>query len=216
MSGTTGHPDEALIHDFVDDELRGDEHARIEAHLAACASCRSRADALVRLRADARRAFGRAPASDVLDQWGTIAARIGARARSRRLSRWAAAAAIALLIGSGAALYATLRAPAAPGPAPAPGVAQADDDSPAAAIAVAYAPTLAELERALAVERDRLQPETVATLEANLAILNRAIRDIEAALAADPAHRANLESLDAMYQTKLGVLQQVVTLASGA
>jgi hypothetical protein len=90
------------------------------------------------------------------------------------------------------------------------------DDSPAAAIAVAYGPTLAELELALAAERDRLRPETIATVEANLAILNGAIREIEAALAADPAHRGNLESLDGLYQTKLGVMEQVVSLASGA
>jgi hypothetical protein len=89
------------------------------------------------------------------------------------------------------------------------------DQPPATAIAVAYAPALAELERILAEQRTELQPETIATLEANLAILNQAIREIEAALAADPAHRGNLRSLEGMYQTKLGVLQQAVTLTSG-
>ena len=90
------------------------------------------------------------------------------------------------------------------------------EQPPAAAIAAAYRPALAELERVLEAERGQLQPETVATLEANLAILDQAIREIEAALAADPGHRGNLKSLDGMYQTKLGVLQQVVTLTRGA
>jgi anti-sigma factor RsiW len=215
MSDTTNHPDEGLIHDFVDDELAGEERARIAAHLAACASCRALADSIVSLREDARRVYGGAGAGAAPDQWSAIDAAIESRRRARSRAPLAAAAAIALLVGSGAVLYATLRGPAAD-PAPAPVVATIADDSPAAAITVAYAPTLAELERALVVERDRLQPETIATLDANLAILNSAIREIEAALAADPAHRGNLRSLDAMYQTKVNVLQQVVTLASGA
>jgi anti-sigma factor RsiW len=214
MSDATNHPDEGLIHDFVDDELAGAERARIEAHLAACASCRALADSIVSLREDARRVYASAGAGAARDQWNAIEAAIESRRRARSRAPLAAAAAIALLVGSGAVLYATLRGPAAD-PAPAPVVAASADDSPAAAIMVAYAPTLAELERALVVERDRLQPETIATLEANLALLNGAIREIEAALAADPAHKGNLESLDGMYQTKLDVLQQVVTLASG-
>ena len=86
----------------------------------------------------------------------------------------------------------------------------------ATVIAVAYAPVFAELEGILAEGRDRLQPETIATLETNLEILNEAIRDIREALAADSAHRSNLRSLDGMYQTKLGLLREAVTLSGGA
>jgi len=216
MSETTHHPDEGLIHDLVDDELAADERARIEAHVAACASCRALADSIRSLRETARRAFASAAPGDALDQWDAIDAAIETRRRARSRAPLAAAAVIALLLGSGAVLYAVMGGPAPEGQAPAPTVAAVTDEAPAAAIAVAYAPTLAELERTLAVDRDRLQPETIATLDANLAILNSAIREIEAALAADPAHRGNLRSLDGMYQTKVGVLRQVVTLANGA
>jgi anti-sigma factor RsiW len=212
---TTSHPDETLIHDLVDDELGADERARVEAHLAACPACRQAADRIRALREDAQRAFGGAPLGTGTDQWDAIEARIDARRRARRFAPLAAAATVAVLVASGAALWAALRAPAGGDAGPVAVVAAAVE-TPAGAIAVAYAPTVAQLERILAAERDRLQPETVATVEANLVILNQAIRDIEAALAADPAHRGNLESLDGMYQTKIDVLQQVLSLTSGA
>src|SRR5262245_48019373 len=166
MSTMIDHPDERLIHDFVDDELSGAEHARVEAHLAACPSCRALADSLVRLREDARRVFGasRPVANDQWgDQWGSIEARIERRGRARWLSPLAAAAVVALLIGSGAALHALLGGSLAdPLPAP-PTVAAAPalEPPPAVAIAAAYRPALAELERVLELERDQLQPETV-------------------------------------------------------
>ena len=94
--------------------------------------------------------------------------------------------------------------------------ATSPEESPATAIAVAYAPALAELERILEEDRSQLQPETIATLETNLEILNTAIRDIQEALAADPVHRGNLRSLDGMYHAKLDVLRQVVALSQGA
>jgi anti-sigma factor RsiW len=213
------HPDEELIHDFVDDELSADDRARVAAHLAACTSCRGLADSIVELGERTRRAFGSPPRigahTDAPDQWSAIEGALGARRRPRRLSPLAAAASVALLLAAGAALYATLGGarPEAPTPiASAAPVVQA----PSVAIAAAYAPALGELERILATERARLQPETVATVEENLRILEQAIREIEAALASDPAHRGNLESLEGMYQTKLGVLRQVVTLTTGA
>jgi anti-sigma factor RsiW len=213
MNAANQHPDESLIHDFVDDELSGDERGRVAAHLAGCPPCRETADALVELREHARRTFARAPEIDATDRWGGIEAAIDGRLRARRLSPLAAAASVVLLLGSGA-LYLSLRGPEVVDTPTA--VAVAAEPAPASAIAAAYAPTLAEFERILAAERDLLEPETVATVEASLAILNQAIRDIEAALAADPAHRSNLKSLETMYQTKLGVLQQVVTLTTGA
>jgi len=215
MTETMDHPDEGLIHDFVDDELTGDERGRIEAHLAGCASCRTVADAIVRLREDTRRLLGAAPKA-APDQWRGIERSIQARRRAWRLSPAAAAASVALLMAAGAALYGTLAAPRSGTPVAPPIAAVTTEEAPAAAIAVAYAPTLAELERILAEERDGLQPETVALVEANLALLDSALREIEAALVADPAHRGNLRSLEGIYQTKVNVLLKLAMLANGA
>jgi hypothetical protein len=88
--------------------------------------------------------------------------------------------------------------------------------APASAIDVAYAPVFADLERAVTEGRSQLQPETIATLEVNLKILNTAIRDIHEALAMDPANRGKLRSLSGIYQAKLGLLRQAVTVTSGA
>lgn len=220
MSVTPNHPTEALIHDFVDHELSGDERARIAAHLAECTSCRAVAGAVRSLREEAVRVFRERSPSDAPDHWTGIEARIRARPWTAWLTPLrAAAAAVILLAGASVTTYVATR--------PADGrVTQVDadlnttsarlpDESPAAAIAFAYAPGLDELERILGEGRGRLQPETIATLETNLEILNTAIRDIQAALDADPAHRGNLRSLGGMYQAKLDVLRQAVVLSRG-
>ena len=79
------HPDEALIHDFLDDELPSGEGARIAAHLADCASCRSVAGWARSLREEAVRVLGSTPpendavggaGSGAPDRWALIEARI--------------------------------------------------------------------------------------------------------------------------------------------
>ena len=72
------HPDEALIHDFVDDELPKDERARIAAHLAECTVCRNVAGQARSLREEAVRVFG--DASPVTRQ----STRLSSGKRSRR------------------------------------------------------------------------------------------------------------------------------------
>jgi anti-sigma factor RsiW len=232
MNSETIHPDEATIHDLVDDELGDADRAAVEKHLAECAPCRALTDSFFTLRKDARRALGGVGTvgepdhksdgrSDRWsDQWRAIEARLDARPPLRR-PRWRpaplAAAAAVLLLASSVVFYALSMGDR--GRETEPGVdvaATGTPVAPGAAITVAYAPAVTELERLLAEERDRLRPETVAVLEANLEILNAAIREIETALEADPMHRGSLRSLDGMYQAKLDVLRQAVGLSSGA
>ena len=238
------HPDEALIHDFVDDELPKDERARIAAHLAECTACRNVAGQARSLREEAVRVFGGlSPVTEAVDaeqwpdQWEAIEARIrgsqspkvlrlptegSTLASSSMFTPLRAAAAVLLVVTSSVTTYLLTHSADETGleAGPAAGAMASGFDlplgAPATAIDVAYAPVFAELERTLAEGRGRLQPETIAALETNLEILNTAIRDVHEALARDPANRSNLRSLDGMYQAKLGLLRQAVTVTSGA
>lgn len=44
------HPKTVMLHDYLDDELSGDERTTVEAHVAACAPCRERLAGLAEVR----------------------------------------------------------------------------------------------------------------------------------------------------------------------
>src|SRR5947208_2291054 len=72
---------------------------------------------------------------------------------------------------------------------------------------------VADLERALARGRGRLDTATVRVIERNLRIIDRAIRGAQSALAADPANSyLNLHLAQEM-RRKLELLRQAATLA---
>jgi len=64
-----------------------------------------------------------------------------------------------------------------------------------------------ELGRALALERHRLRPETVALLERNLEIIDAAIAESRAALARDPANAELRGLFAAAYRHKVELLR---------
>src|SRR6266571_4930346 len=76
-----------------------------------------------------------------------------------------------------------------------------------------YAAAVASLERVLAQGRSRLDTATVRVIEKNLGIIDRAIRDAQSALAADPANSyLNLHLAQEM-RRKLELLRQAAVLA---
>ena len=76
-----------------------------------------------------------------------------------------------------------------------------------------YAAAVADLERVLAQGRSRLDTATVRVIEKNLGIIDRAIRDAQSALAADPANSyLNLHLAQEM-RRKLELLRQAAVLA---
>jgi tetratricopeptide (TPR) repeat protein len=76
-----------------------------------------------------------------------------------------------------------------------------------------YAAAVASLERVLAQGRGRLDTATVRVIEKNLGIIDRAIRDAQSALAADPANSyLNLHLAQEM-RRKLELLRQAAALA---
>jgi putative zinc finger protein len=95
----------------------------------------------------------------------------------------------------------------------------AEKTSPEGALA-AQAPetpkeeAISELRKALARERDRLDPTTIRTLEANLAIIDLAIDQAKRALAADPADSYVKQHLAETMRRRVELLQRATMLAS--
>jgi len=166
---------ETQLNEYVDGTLAAEARALVEAHLAGCAGCRA---AVVELRALVAGAADLPkriePARDL---WTGIAARVGKREvrNGKRWWRTALAAAATLVIGF--AVYRLLPPFAAHYRPVGEGWR---------AVEAQYEQASDELTRALATERDRLAPATVALLERNLAAIDAALRESRDALARDP------------------------------
>ena len=180
---------------YADGDLAGEDLAAAEAHLAACAECRTAVQYLRRVVGLAQALDDRPPAADL---WPGIAARIGAaRAdvlpfapRRRRIAfsiPQLAAAGIALALLSAGGTITAMRF-AAPAERPVASVLPdatafpqqvADADAP-------YDVAIRELEAVLAAERGDLDTATVRALETSLRIIDAAIERARAALARDP------------------------------
>ncbi|MBA3583407.1 MAG: zf-HC2 domain-containing protein [Gemmatimonadetes bacterium] len=190
-----GHPTERLS-EYLDGELAAAERADIEAHLAACAACAAVLADLQRVVGEARTLQDRPLEGDL---WPAIAARLEPRARGavvfplerarRRFSftlpQLAAAALAVIALSVGAMWWARPSDPVDAGtperPVSAVLVSNVGDAGD-----VSYAAAVAEMERVFAASKDRLDPETVRAVEANLAIIERAIEETREALASDP------------------------------
>jgi hypothetical protein len=77
-----------------------------------------------------------------------------------------------------------------------------------------YAEELERLELALERGRSRLDPNTVRILEKNLAVIDRAIRESQAALAVDPGNAFLEEHLERAYRGKVDYLREATAMLS--
>lgn len=231
----TTHPELfERLNDWADEALPEAERDALEQHLAECAPCRAEAAALAALKAEAA-ALPRelAPPRDL---WAGIAERIeGSRvidlnearqtspARAAAWRRWGhwpllAAAAVTLVVASSAVTTALLRQQGDAPVATLPPVQVAPQPVPGTVLAAfrpaeaQYRESIEVLRATLEAGRGRLTPETVATLERNLALIDQAIAESRAALQRDPNSRALLELLNGAYAQKVEVLQQAVQL----
>lgn len=199
----TGPHMEVTLNEYVDGTLAARDRASVEVHLAECAACRTAVAELRALVAGAAALPNRIePGRDL---WATIDARIVQRATynvQRAFWRGALAAAAVLVIAL--ALYRLLPPSTGPG-RPGPGwvAVQADFDR-----------ATEELSRILAVERERLRPETVALLERNLAVMDAAIAESRAALARDPANSELRRFFAAASRQKVELLQWAARVAA--
>jgi len=205
------------LSEYVDGELTPAERTALEAHLAACGACRQTLEELRRVVARAQALDDQPPAADL---WPGIAEHIGvvslaSRRARRRLSftvpQLAAAAVVLTFLSAGSAWLA-LRNPRTSETIPTTmpsmtpiGWTQLDPRTAA---------SVAALEQTLARNRDRLDTATVRVIEKNLGIIDRAIRDAQSALAADPANPYLNQHLAQETRRKLELLRQAATLAS--
>jgi anti-sigma factor RsiW len=218
------HLTEDELHDAADGTGSPGDAGRPERHLMHCARCRGdveRIRELLALAASLPRSIE--PPADL---WPEIRTRIragsdGANAAAPmsprfgrsfiREHRWLAAAAVLLVVASSAltALFLETRTPPL---VRADMVAfPADSGTPAAVRTVAddYTRLDRELADLLAAQRGKLQPETIAKVERNLAIIDEAIAEIREALAADPGNDALRQLLKASYGQKSALVRQV-------
>ena len=206
------HPDLETLSACVERELAGARHAKVEEHLARCASCRasiSRIEALVGEAAALPREIEAPDAA-----WDGIRARLARAPRPRRWERMAALASLAAAAAVVLAVGMTLRpgrsekVTASPG-APAVGPATVS----VVAIDRSYASPIAELRASLEQQRAQLSPATIRVLERTLAVIDTAIAEARAALAADPGNRMLTDILSAQYEQKVGLLQRATKLS---
>jgi hypothetical protein len=216
----TDHPPFEQLSGLADGDLAPDVSAAVEQHLAVCVVCRAE---LARLRAILDRAAALSPTIEPPGEaWSALRGRLRHQTTAASPRRpWArpwglrAAAALLLVAGSSALTVLAVRG-WAPTRAAAvrPGPASVTPAVPAAVQAVerSYAEALDELAVTLRAQRGALAPETIATLERTLRVIDEAIAEARAALAADPGNDTLLDVLTANYEQKVQLLRRASEL----
>jgi anti-sigma factor RsiW len=216
----------ARLSDYLDDELSSDERTAVDGHVAGCAECRRTLEDLRQVIATAATLSPLAPRVDL---WDGIAERLF----SFTLPELAAASLLIAALSGGAATLLLRRSDAgqarqAGNQAPAHGEnsgtprhasavsLQPDAISVVPAIGYAdaqYDAAVTDLERALQNGRGRLDQTTVAVVEENLAIIDRAIAEARSALGADPSNGYLSGHLMEARRRKLDLLRRAAELA---
>ena len=223
----TEHLDFDTLNDLAAGEIT--DHTRrasAERHVASCVSCETQLAALRELL-DRTRDLPRS--IDPPDElWsgvrGAIADR-GSRAAPvasawwRRSPGWMLAAAALVLVASSSAVTAALMRR---GPSTVEGdrSAQANATRPLelpaalALVEAGYDDTARQLQATLTLQRNRLSPKTISTVEHSLAVIDTAIAEARRALLQDPANRALMDIYAANYEHKLELLRRATELTS--
>ena len=192
-----------LIDGFVAGTLSTGDREAVERHLTSCDECR--ADVAAARALAAPLAALPTAIEPPRDLWPRIERRIApSPVRSRFM---ALAAALALVAGSSGVTWLVMRDDAPP--------AAASTDSVATGVRVfeaRYVEQARTLAGLLERERGRLAPATVEVLERNLAIIDAAIAESRAALAADPSNPALETLLRAGHEQKVALLEQAARL----
>jgi anti-sigma factor RsiW len=225
------HPDELVINDYVDAALDPAARAEVERHVAACLECRRLVDDLRELRREAR---ALAPMTPPPRAWTEIDRALrskkglsgfltGSGAR-RATVYWFAAAATVVMATAVGVRYLTSVRPSAPSVATAPaasGGASASADNRELAKSVEddllqaeqhYQRAITGLEQIANAEKGELDPQTAATLQKNLSVIDQAINESRAALKAQPTSEPAQQSLLDSFRTKISLLQDTVAL----
>ena len=230
---------EALLGRDLEEELSLDERAHADAHLASCPRCAALRADLLEIAAKAAALPVESPARDL---WDGIAARIEAPVialgttgehrvpRRPRFLRYAAAAAALVAVTAGTTYVLTRNmllgetGRVAAGPetgtrgsdtldAP---ITQLIADPQTAAADAAFDREVIRLRALLEERRPDLDSATVALLERNLDVIDRAIAESRAALAANPGSALLNRQLQNALGKKVQVLRTAALLPRGA
>jgi len=209
------HVTDTELNDYVDEALAAAAVQRVDAHLRVCSECAAEAE---RIRSIKARLAGlpRAlePESDLrAGMWQKIdAAAVVDIGAARRGPLWRfryhlATAAVVLIAASSALTLMVVRSRGNFGASPQRENLQLVGlDS--RTMERQYSEELHELELVLRKSRGALAPETVRILEENLRVIDAAIREARAALAADPQSDMLIDLLRSAYERKLELLKQ--------
>ncbi len=208
---------------YLDGELDGPDRAAADAHLTECAECRAALEDLRQLALRAGTLEDRPPATDL---WAGIAARLSAPApvpviplRRRftfSLPQLAAAAVVLMALSSGAVMLVTHRG-RAPDGATGGNLTEPVPATYASAKGIrSYDAAIRDLEATLASRRSSLDTATIRAVEQSLAIIDRAIRQAEAALAQDPNNLYLNDHLAHALDRKLEVLRRVTSMVTAS
>jgi anti-sigma factor RsiW len=224
----TMHPSEIALNDYVDEALPPAGRADVDRHLESCAGCR----AIVTDLRDLKRASSELPPltpperawerirADVTRQAGDARHPVpGGAARPRpaggaALRTWLPAAA-AVLLAVGGAWYFAARGTRPSSTPPAAASAPADAQAIEAELRQAeehYQKAISGLERIANSEKGSLDPQTAATLQKNLSVVDQAIGESRAALRQQPTSEPAQQSLLENFRTKLALLEDTVAL----
>jgi len=193
--------------------LEAAESAALEAHLEGCPACVAFVEAAEpRLESAGTLPRSVPPAGDL---WPAIHARLTPRGNAGRgrvavPGWWLAAAAVLLIaLSSGVTALVLRRTGSAPSVVP-----SFRPSFGLAAIEAQYSAASGDLTAALEKGRARLAPETVATIQRNLATIDSALAESRAALARDPANAALEQLVVAAWRQKLDFLRRATALST--
>jgi anti-sigma factor RsiW len=213
------------IHEAIDGTIGAIRRAELEMHVDTCDECRTLLDDLRRIH-DAAAAL---PALKVPDgAWLQIAARLRQEGRvskaaplpamTRSYGVWlAAAAAVILIIASAVMMRTRFAGEPAPQtvsvPATAPETPSVESvQNQVDAAQQQFEKAIADLEKVAKANQQQLDPETSATIDKNLGIIDQAIAENRAAVSAEPASVAARETLFQALRSKVSLLQDTISL----
>ena len=213
---------ETLLDGFVDGDLGVGDESRVREHLSDCGRCRAAVEELRSLvNAAAKLPNGIAPGRDLfpgirerVEQGPPVVA-----VSRVRYSRWLGIAAAFAVVAITGSLALWLRGGAEPALVPAPAAAEAMLASaaglePLDAAVLDYEEAASLLLAVIDERRELLSPETQAVLDRNLAIIDRAIAEVNATLESAPNTRENTLVLAAMHEQKVELLKRVSRLSA--
>jgi len=206
------HPDGLTLNDYADDALAAAERAAVEAHVTTCVQCR---EIVAGLRSVAAAAAALKPVEPPRGVWPRIERELGRSRAGARAPWWpwiAAAAVLALATFGGLKLAGVWRQPPPPGLTMA---SAADAEAVEAELLQAeqhYQNAIAGLERIASAGKGSLDPQTAATLQKNLSVVDQAINESRAALKTQPGSEPAQQSLLENFKTKIALLQDTVAL----